>query len=81
MLHLKQIELADLLDLLIEQTTYHTQLITKGASTEEFARSSEILKELQQEIELRNSTPAKTPTYNLTGIAQETRAKGISKQA
>ena len=78
MLHLKQIELPDLLDLLIDQTTYHTQLITRGASAEEFARSSEILKELQQEIELRNKSTNTTPTYNLAGLAQDKTTEGLS---
>ncbi len=50
---LKLLSLSDLLDLLIEQTTYHTQLISKGASGEQFRISKETLKQLQEEIALR----------------------------
>ena len=51
---LKLLSLPDLLDLLIEQTTYHTQLISKGGATgEQFRISGEALKQLQEEIALR----------------------------
>ena len=51
---LKLLSLSDLLDLLIEQTTYHTQLISKGGTTgEQFRISGETLKQLQEEIGLR----------------------------
>ena len=50
---LKQLSLSDLLDLLIEQTTHHTNLISLGATPEQFRISNEILKQLQKEIELR----------------------------
>lgn len=55
MLNLKKLELTDLLDFLIRQTNHHTHLIAKGATPEEFARSREILRQLQQEIEARNA--------------------------
>ena len=50
---LKQLSLSDLLDLLIEQTTHHTNLISFGATPEQFRVSNEILRQLQKEIELR----------------------------
>ncbi|MGZ8511259.1 MAG: hypothetical protein ACXWV1_14770 [Chitinophagaceae bacterium] len=53
MTELKALELSDLLDLLIEQTAYHTQLISRGGTPEEFRLSGEILRELQKEIEFR----------------------------
>ncbi len=53
---LKLLSLPDLLDLLIEQTTHHTNLISLGATPEQFRISNEILKQLQKEIELRRST-------------------------
>jgi hypothetical protein len=53
---LKKLELSDLLDLLIEQTSYHTHLIATGGTQEEFRVSGEILKELQTEIESRMAT-------------------------
>lgn len=50
---LKLLSLPDLLDLLIEQTTHHTNLISLGATPEQFRISNEILKQLQKEIEVR----------------------------
>jgi hypothetical protein len=50
---LKLLSLSDLLDLLIEQTTHHTNLISLGATPEQFRISNEILKQLQKEIECR----------------------------
>jgi hypothetical protein len=52
---LQQLNLSDLLDLLIEQTTHHTNLISLGATPEQFRISNEILRQLQKEIELRRS--------------------------
>ncbi|MGZ5248383.1 MAG: hypothetical protein ACXWV6_01205 [Chitinophagaceae bacterium] len=51
--HLKNLDLSDLLDLLIEQTAHHTQLISIGGSPEEFRVSREILRSLQTEIYTR----------------------------
>lgn len=68
---LKLLSLPDLLDLLIEQTTHHTNLISLGATPEQFRISNEILKQLQEEIEFRrvtfNSTPklASSPDQSL----------------
>jgi len=53
---LKLLSLPDLLDLLIEQTTHHTNLISLGATPEQFRISNEILKQLQKEIEFRRAT-------------------------
>lgn len=50
---LNLLSLPDLLDLLIEQTTHHTNLISFGATPEQFRISNEILKQLQKEIEAR----------------------------
>ena len=52
---LKLLSLSDLIDLLIEQTTHHTQLISSGGTPEQFRVSNTILKGLQEEIELRKS--------------------------
>jgi hypothetical protein len=51
---LKLLSLPDLLDLLIEQTIYHTNLIASGATPEQFRMSNNILRGLQNEIKLRN---------------------------
>ena len=53
---LKALDLSDLLDLLVEQTVYHTQLISLGGTPEEFRVSREILRKLQKEIEFRMAT-------------------------
>ena len=53
MLDLKQLELTDLLDLLVQHTYSHSQLIANGATLEQFKVSDENLKQIQQEIELR----------------------------
>lgn len=52
---LKLLSLADLFDLLIDQTRYHTYLIGMGAGPEQFRLSREILSKLQSEIKLRKS--------------------------
>jgi hypothetical protein len=52
---LKLLSLSDLLDLLIEQTSYHIHLIAVGASLEIFRNSGDFLRELQQEIRLRHA--------------------------
>ncbi|MGZ5219108.1 MAG: hypothetical protein ACXWWD_06215 [Chitinophagaceae bacterium] len=51
--HLKNLDLSDLLDLLIEQTAHHTQLISIGGTPDEFRVSREILRSLQTEIYTR----------------------------
>lgn len=51
--NLKYLELADLFDLLIDQTAYHIRMISEGATPEEFARSREILSQIQREIEIK----------------------------
>ncbi len=67
---LKLLSLSDLLDLLIEQTTYHTNLIASGATPEQFRMSNNILRELQVEVRIRHSmmkNPANgqgSPTYD-----------------
>jgi hypothetical protein len=55
---LKFLTLADLLELMIEQTKYHTYLLGIGASPEQFKVSGEILSKLQSEIKLRKSMDA-----------------------
>ena len=55
---LKFLTLADLLELMIEQTKYHTYLLGIGASAEQFKVSGEILSKLQSEIKLRKSMEA-----------------------
>ncbi|RZL07476.1 MAG: hypothetical protein EOO89_23015 [Pedobacter sp.] len=52
---LKLLSINDLLDLLIEQTSYHIHILAVGASPEIFRNSSNFLHELQQEIRLRNN--------------------------
>ena len=52
---LKLLSLTDLLDLLIEQTSYHIHLIAVGGSLEMFRNSSQFLRELQHEIRVRNT--------------------------
>ena len=54
--NLNALELSDLLDLLIEQTSHHTRLIATGGTPEEFRISREILRELQSEIKFRPKT-------------------------
>ena len=53
MSELKMLNLSELLDLLMDQTSYHTNLISIGATAEQFKLSEEILRELQAEISLR----------------------------
>jgi len=52
---LKLLTLVELLDLMMEQTSYHTQLISLGATPGQFRVSRETLRELQEEIESRKS--------------------------
>jgi hypothetical protein len=53
---LKKMELIELLDLLLEHTENHTQLIANGSSFEQFTKSEEELKQIQQEIEIRKQS-------------------------
>lgn len=53
MLDLKNLNLSDLLDLLVDQTAWHTQLITSRASATELRNSRLLLIEIQEEIEWR----------------------------
>ena len=53
---LKKLELIELLDLLLEHTENHTQLIANGASFEQFSKSEEELQQIQQEIEIRKQS-------------------------
>jgi hypothetical protein len=50
---LKKMKLIDLLDLLLEHTEYHTDLIANGASFHQVTISEQDLIEIQQEIEAR----------------------------
>jgi hypothetical protein len=43
----------ELIDLLSEETALYTKLHSSGGSHEEFERCRQMIKELQQEIELR----------------------------
>jgi hypothetical protein len=52
---LNALELSELLDLLIEHTAHHTDLISRGGTREEFRINREILRELQSEIEFRQT--------------------------
>ena len=52
---LNALELSELLDLLIEHTAHHTDLISRGGTREEFSTNREILRELQSEIEFRQT--------------------------
>jgi hypothetical protein len=63
---LKLLTLDELLDLMIEQTSYHTQLISLGATPEQFRTSREILRELQEEITLRKSNKEVNPDINIS---------------
>ena len=56
MLDLKNLQLSDLLDVLADQTAWHTYLITCGATEEELRSSRLLLIEIQEEIEWRRST-------------------------
>ena len=62
--HLKNLELSDILDLLIEQTAHHTQLISIGGTPEEFRISREILRSLQSEIQTRKEIINPPPSIN-----------------
>ncbi|MBC7868476.1 MAG: hypothetical protein H7X88_13155 [Gloeobacteraceae cyanobacterium ES-bin-316] len=62
--HLKNLDLSDLLDLLIEQTAHHTQLISIGGTPEEFRVSREILRSLQTEIQTRKEIINSPPNIN-----------------
>lgn len=53
---LKLLSLPELLELLIEQTSYHIHLIAVGATLELFRNSGNFLRELQQEIRLRSAS-------------------------
>lgn len=63
---LKLLTLDELLDLMIEQTSYHTQLISLGATPDRFRASREILRELQEEITLRKSNRTANPDINIS---------------
>ena len=56
MLDLKNLQLSDLLDVLADQTAWHTYLITSGAPEAELRSSRLLLIEIQEEIEWRRST-------------------------
>jgi len=71
MLDLKNIELSDLIDLLAEQTAYHTSIRTV-AGEQQIRISMEILKELQKEIELRKSDRLNTSEDIIPPLIQET---------
>jgi hypothetical protein len=68
MYDLKLLSLTDLLDLVIQQTSYHIHLIAVGASLEVFRNSGDFLREVQQEIRLRHvafrENDFATPTFN-----------------
>ena len=53
---LNHLELNELLDLLVQYTHDHSQLIANGATVNRFKESEETLIHLQQEIELRKLT-------------------------
>ena len=55
MLNLRNLELSDLLDVLVDQTAWHIQLITSGASATELRNSRLLLIEIQEEIEWRKT--------------------------
>ena len=63
---LKLLTLDELLDLMIEQTSYHTQLISLGATSEQFRASGEILRELQEEITLRKFNGNTNPDITIS---------------
>lgn len=56
MLDLKSLDLPDLLDLLVDQTAWHTHLITSGATGTELRNSRLLLIEIQEEIEWRKTS-------------------------
>ncbi len=58
---LKKMELIELLDLLLEHTENHTQLIANGATFEQFNKSEGDLKQIQREIELRKQSNVSKP--------------------
>jgi hypothetical protein len=70
MYDLKLLSLADLLDLMIEQTAHHTRLISLGATAQEFGVSRDILRELQSEIHLRkaNERPQDIPLQDQSSL-------------
>ncbi len=51
---LEQLPLLELLELLVKQTAHHTQLIAKGATADEFAESTAVLREIQMQIQFRD---------------------------
>ena len=51
--NIKLLSLIDLLDLLIWQTTHHITLIVRGATPMQFMQSREMLRDLQEEINVR----------------------------
>jgi len=70
MLELKNLELSDLLDLLVDQTAWHTQLITSGASETELRNSRLLLIEIQEEIVWRKRTVS-IPVANYSTISPD----------
>ena len=52
---LKQLNLSDLLENLVNQTLLHKQIILNGGTAEEFRTSKAILRELFEEIGSRKS--------------------------
>jgi len=53
MQNLHQLDLSELLDLLVQRTQDHSQLIANGTTIDRFKSSEEALIHIQQEIELR----------------------------
>ena len=51
---LEQLQLTELLKLLVKQTAHHTQLIARGATADEFAKSRDALMEIQMQIQSRD---------------------------
>lgn len=70
MLDLKNLELSDLLDLLVDQTAWHTQLITSGASETELRNSRLLLIEIQEEIVWRKKV-VNIPVATYSSISTE----------
>jgi len=56
MQNINHLELNELLDLLVQYTHDHSQLIANGATIDRFKQSEETLIHIQQEIELRKLT-------------------------
>ena len=55
MRELKLLSLEDLLDILIDQTAHHMQLIISGGNAEEMKWSRQFLADLQKEILIRQN--------------------------